>query len=231
METSRSTREPTDNGSASRSLGAAHTPLRHAVTDAIRERIVAGVYAPGGRLLEETVAGDLGVSRNPVREAFQVLAAEGFVEIEPRRGARVASVDERRAREIFEIRGVLEGLVAELAAAHRTPDTVAELRRIVDEGVSAAGAGELTALPMLNTQFHEQLAAMADNRLLTAMLHQLASIIRWIYAERLEARVRDSWHEHTEICEAIAAGDAERARCLAADHVSSARRAFLGAAD
>jgi DNA-binding GntR family transcriptional regulator len=215
----------------STTLGATHTPLRQAVTDAIRDRIVDGTYRPGTRLYEEAVAGELGVSRNPIREALQVLAAEGFVEIEPRHGARVAAVDARRAREIFEVRAALEGLVAALAARHHTIDSTAVLEDIVREGQHAADVGELSALPKLNTRFHEQLASMADNQVLSSMLNQLAGIIRWIYAERLERRVMQSWHEHGRICAAISAGDEEAARRSAIEHVESARDAFMDAAE
>jgi DNA-binding GntR family transcriptional regulator len=208
-------------------LGAVHTPLRQAVTDAIRERIVDGTYPAGSRLLEESVAGELAVSRNPVREAFQLLANEGFVEIEPRRGARVAAVDERQASEIFEVRAVLEGLVAARAARRVTPRTAAELDDIVTAGARAAERRELGVLPMLNTRFHGQLAAMSDNDLLTSMLDQLSGLIRWIYAERLESRVLNSWHEHTQLSAAVATGDEERARRLAIEHVQSARQAFM----
>ncbi len=212
----------------SRPLGVTHTPLRRAVADAIRDRIVDGAYAPGERLYEEALAGDLGVSRNPIREALQVLAAEGFVEIEPRHGAKVAAIDARRATEIFEVRAALEGLVAELAARKQTAESTAELRSIVADGRRAVDEGDLTVLPKLNTRYHEQLAAMADNELLADTLDQLSGIIRWIYAERLEQRVRGSWHEHDRIAEAIAAGDADTARELAIVHVNEARRAFIG---
>jgi DNA-binding GntR family transcriptional regulator len=208
-------------------LGAAHAPLRQAVTDALRNLIVDGVYPPGSRLYEETVASELGVSRNPVREAFQVLNAEGFVEIEPRRGARVASIDARRAGEIFEVRGALEGLVAELAARNGTTESVARLDDILRDGQLAADAGELSQLPRLNTAFHDQLAKMAGNEVLSETLNQLSGIIRWIYAERLEDRVLNSWHEHRKIVEAIAAGDGPAARNRAMAHVASARDAFM----
>lgn len=217
------------SGASDGPIGAVHTPLRQAVTDAIRERIVDGTYPAGSRLMEETIAGELAVSRNPVREAFQLLANEGFVEIEPRRGARVAAVDERQASEIFEVRAVLEGLVAARAARRATPESASELADIVAAGTRAAADRELGTLPMLNTRFHSQLAAMADNELLTSMLDQLSGLIRWIYAERLEARVLNSWHEHTELSAAIAAGDEEQARRLAIDHVQSAREAFMTA--
>lgn len=216
-----------DGTESSLTLGAAHLPLRDAVADSLREQIVSGRYRPGERLGEEAVATDLGVSRNPIREAFQSLAAEGFVELEPRRGARVAKIEAATATEIFEVREALEGLVAELAALHHDDDQVAELERIVGAGKVASESGELAALPALNTEFHQHLAAMAANAVLARMLGQLAAIIRWIYAERIAERVEASWHEHEQLAAAVIAGEAKQANELAAAHVRSARAAFL----
>lgn len=208
-------------------LGDTHTPLRLAVTDAIRDRIADGRYPPGSRLYEEAIADELGVSRNPIREAFQVLAAEGFIEIEPRRGARVASIDGCRAAEIFEVRAALEGLVAELAATKGDKVAGKELEEIFEAGAEAVADNRLDALPKLNTEFHERLAEMADNRLLADLLAQLAGVVRWIYAERLPQRVHGSWHEHSEIVQAVVGGDPILARRLAVAHVESARDAYF----
>lgn len=207
-------------------LGEAHTPLRQAVVNAIRDRIVNGRFAPGDRLTEETVAEELGVSRNPIREAFQILAGEGFVVIEPRRGARVASIDARQADDIFEVRGALEGLVAALAAKRATDDDLDTLNELVHAGEAAVEENALDVLPHLNTQFHQHLCAVANNDLLTHTLDQLSGIIRWIYAERLEARVRDSWHEHRLLAQAIGRHDVDAARRCAVDHVASAHAGF-----
>ncbi len=219
--------KPTVARRAGTTLGDTHTPLRLAVTDAIRDRIADGRYPPGSRLYEEAIADELGVSRNPIREAFQVLAAEGFIEIEPRRGARVASVDRRRAAEIFEVRAALEGQVAELAATKGDEVACKELGDIFDAGARAVADHRLDALPKLNTQFHEHLASMADNQLLADMLQQLAGVVRWIYAERLPQRVQGSWHEHSEIVQAVVDGDPSEARRLAVAHVESARDAYF----
>lgn len=212
-------------------VGRDHVPLRQAVTDELRDRIVRGEYPPGTRLAEELLARELEVSRNPVRESLQALAAEGFVELEPRRGARVARVDARRAAELFEVRGALEGLTAELAARKRTRAAVDQLLAIVEEGRAAADRHELADLPMLNTRFHGQLAEMADNQLLADTLSQLSGVIRWIYAERIHERVESSWHEHVELARAVADGDAALARRRAEAHVASARDAYFAWAD
>src|SRR5205823_4539741 len=97
-------------------LGETHRPLRDVVCDAIREEILAGGHPPGSRLVEWRLAEDLGVSRNPVREALRVLEAEGYVTMVPRRGALVSTIGPTEAEEIFDVRLALEGLVARLAA-------------------------------------------------------------------------------------------------------------------
>ena len=94
-------------GAPPTSVGATHLPLRHVVLEEIRHRIIAGVYSPGERIFEDQLAADLAVSRNPVREALQALAGEGFIELEPRRGARIAVVSQARAGELFEVREAL----------------------------------------------------------------------------------------------------------------------------
>src|SRR5690606_2315410 len=109
-ETSMVDADPAPGPVLARPIGQIHQPLREAVQDAIRAAIVEGRYPPGERLLEDQLAQELGVSRNPVREALHALSTEGFVVIEPRRGARVATVSRQRAGELFEVREVLEGL-------------------------------------------------------------------------------------------------------------------------
>lgn len=204
-----------------------HLPLRHAVLEEIRRRITDGRYQQGSRLFEDQIAAELGVSRNPVREALQALESEGFVELEPRRGARVSVVTAARATELFEVRGALEGLMARLAAERRSDDDVHALKAIVDEGRRAVSDGDTTALPGLNTRFHEHLGAVAGNDLLNHTIQQLSHIIQWVYAGSATRRASDSWTEHSAIVDAIASGDAARAELAAATHVAHARDAYM----
>ena len=217
----------TRTGSEQRTVGATHLPLRHAVLEEIRRRIVAGEWAQGERLFEDQIAAELNVSRNPVREALQALASEGFVELEPRRGARVATVSAQRATELFEVREVLEGLVAGLAATRRTDAELATMREIVLEGTAAATSPDLTRLPALNTRFHHSLAAAARNEMLADTIERLRHIIEWIYAQRIAERAPRSWDEHARIVEAIAAGDPAAAELVARAHIARARDAYL----
>jgi DNA-binding GntR family transcriptional regulator len=204
-----------------------HQPLRVAVRDEIRRRIIAGSLPQGERIFEDQLAQDLGVSRNPIREALQTLAREGFVEIEPRRGARVMVLSETRAAQLFEVREPLEGLVAGLAAARRTDAHLHELVRIVDAGRHALTAGDLPALPALNTRFHRLLVEIADNELLTDLLDGLMHVIEWMYTRRVRERALWSWEEHSEIVARIVAGDGAGAEALARDHIRKARDAYF----
>jgi DNA-binding GntR family transcriptional regulator len=209
------------------SVGSTHLPLRHAVLEEIRRRIIAGAYSPGQRVFEDQIAADLDVSRNPVREALQALAGEGFIELEPRRGARVAVVSQARAGELFEVREVLEGLVASLAATRCTDAEVAAMRAVVDEGRHAAERGNLTALPALNTRFHTLLATSARNAMLAETIEHLRHLIEWIYSQRIAQRAPRSWQEHSRIVDAIAGGDPDTAERVARAHIAMARAAYV----
>jgi DNA-binding GntR family transcriptional regulator len=205
----------------------AHQPLRIAVMDAIRTAIIEGRYLPGERLPEEDLAAELDVSRNPVREALQALTLDGFVEIAPRRGARVAQISQERAAQLFEVRESLEGLSARLAATRRSATQLTELQRVVAEGQTQADAGALEQLPQLNRRFHEVLVAASGNLILAEMLGRLSPVIAWIYSRRITQRSRTSWREHGRIVEAVADQDGGRAFELASAHIANARAAYL----
>lgn len=208
-------------------LGRRHQPLAAAVLNTIREAIVGGVYAPGQRLVEEDLALELEVSRGPIREALHLLAVEGFVEIEPRRGAKVAVFTRKQADDLFVMRLTLEGLVARLAAERRTNEQLDHLRGVCEEGLDAATCARTEDLPALNTAFHAALADAADNTLLAEQLSTMSTMIQWAYAKRIRERLTNSWFEHRTIVDAIAAGDAAAAETAAQHHVRNAWVAYF----
>jgi DNA-binding GntR family transcriptional regulator len=208
-------------------VGRAHQPLRRAVYDEVQRRIVDGRLQQGQRIFEDQLAQELDVSRNPVREALQALQSEGFVELEPRRGARVAVITAERANELFELREALEGMVARLAAQRRTPDQLLGLQRLVQLGAAAARSGDLLALPALNTEFHRLLCNAANNAMLADSVERMSQLIQWVYTKRITQRGSKSWTEHHRIVDAIADADPARAFNEACQHISNARRAYL----
>lgn len=218
---------PSHESVGRRTLGASHPPLRVVVLEEIRRRIIDHEYEPGERIFEDQIAAELDVSRNPVREALQALEGEGFVELEPRRGARVASLSASDARELFELREALEGLVARLAASRRTESELAALRDTVARGLEMANGADLSGLPELNTQYHALLADAARNSLLADTIRRSQHMIAWIYADGIRRRASDSWAEHAALTEAIARGDEAEAERLARAHINAARNAIL----
>ncbi len=209
-----------DTGPAS--VGAAHRPLREIVTDAIRQAIWDGRFPPGMHLVEDRLAAEFGVSRNPVREAIRALAADGLITVLPRRGAIVAELSLDEAGEMVEVRATLEGLNARLAARRRDPAILARLRDILDGGTAALAKGKVERLPELNAEFHDALANAGSNRVLGDLMRTLRDRTRRFFRTTSLAAAKRTWEEHAQILEAVIAGDEELACLLATRHVSRA---------
>jgi DNA-binding GntR family transcriptional regulator len=189
------------------------------VCAAIRDDIVSGYFPPGGRLTEELLAKRYGVSRVPVREALRTLESEGFVCTRKHAGASVAEPTDQEAADLLEIRGLLEPLGVARAAQRRTESHIKVLRGLVRLGQERSAQGQLSDLPSLDSWFHETLAQASGSPTLVALLTQLRHKITWVYAVDTPGRAVESWEEHAAIADAVARGDSERARKLAAGHV------------
>lgn len=205
------------------SLGARHSPLTQLVVQALRERILGGALQPGERLVEGRLSEQLGVSRMPVREALRLLAAQGLVVIEPRRGASVVSFTPEQVREMVEVRATLEGLNAKLAAKRHDPQQMALLQQVLAEGTRGADGGVDTArLVKLNADFHEALASVAANSVLQTLMRSLRDRTELLFARMSRPQAQKTWDEHAAILRAVLAGDAELASLLATRHVYNA---------
>ncbi len=200
-------------------LGDQHASLRDKVTEAIRRAILSGRYRPGDRLVEERLAVEFGVSRNPVREAVLRLAAEGLIEINARRGASVTSLSPREAAELLEIRATLEGATAKMAARRRDPSVAARMRALLQQGDAAMQPDRLAAV---NEQYHDILAGAGQNRMLADLMRSLRDRTSPLFAGLPPPRLRESWDEHARIIRAILDGDDELAALLAYRHVMNA---------
>ncbi len=207
-------------------IGRQHSPLNNLLAEAIREAIVTRRYAPGERLVEGRLAEDFGVSRIPVREALRVLASQGLVELEPRKGASVATLSHETAMEMVEVRATLEGLNARLAARHRTPALIERLQDVLQQGTRAAQAGSPETLARLNDAYHDLLAEAGMNRILGDLMRALRMRTSMYFAAPQQVAER-SWRDHAAILQAVMDGDEELAALLASRHVTEAGRTFL----
>ena len=204
-------------------------PRSQRVSEQIRTMILGGRLRPGERLVEESLSAELGVSRVPVREALLALSAQGLVHIEPRRGATVAEVTPKIVAELVEVRALLEGLNAKLAAQRHDPEIVALLRDTLARGNEAAKAGTREELARLNAEFHERLGEASRNSVLSDVMRGLRERTSLAFAINGRARAREDWQEHAGILAAVIAGDSELATLLANRHVHNAAAAFAAA--
>lgn len=206
---------------ANERLGDTHRTLREVAADEIRDMIRRGDLQPGERLLEDRLAEQLGVSRNPIREAIRILENTGLVEVTPRRGAHVALLDPGRAIELLELRSVLEAFAAQLAAKRRTPEQLAEIRRCFDEGRAATAANDVVNAAKAHRQFHKAIESAAGNSYLGPAVEPLRAQTELVFSVLIDRRGLLGWTEHSDILDAIEAGDDEAARVATRRHMSS----------
>jgi DNA-binding GntR family transcriptional regulator len=203
-------------------------PLRQSVYEVLVELIVAGTLRPGQHLVESDLARQLGVSRQPVREALHRLEAEDWIDLRPSQGAFVHVPTDREVDQLLDVRELLEGATARLAARSATPDAVAALRATWREGVAAVESGDVARTVAANNDFHAAVAEIAGNAVLAELSEIVARRVRWYYRRVAPARGRESWAEHAEILAAIEAGDEGKAADLTRMHTERTRSAYHG---
>jgi DNA-binding GntR family transcriptional regulator len=200
-------------------------PLREAVYDSIVELIITRALQPGQHLVESELADQLGVSRQPVREALQRLQTEGWVDLRPAQGAFVHEPTEAEADQLLAVRCLLETESARLAAAAATPDDVKQLRRILKEGRAAVAAGDVPTVVSANSELHGLVTKMSGNTVLTELISMVDRRVRWYYTPLARTRGTVSWKEHAELIDAIAHGDEQRAADVMRGHTEATRTA------
>jgi DNA-binding GntR family transcriptional regulator len=218
-----------DAGSAGRALLIAPVqrpvPLRQSVYEALVELVVGGRLGPGEHLVETELAGQLGVSRQPVREALHRLEAEGWVDLRPSQGAFVHVPTDHEVDELLDVRELLEAETARLAARCADAEAVARLRVIWRDGEAAVAAGDTERIVAASNEFHAELASVAGNAVLAQLLGIVSRRVRWYYRMVAPLRARESWAEHQELIDAVEAGDAGKASEVARRHTDRTRSA------
>ncbi|MEJ0003497.1 MAG: GntR family transcriptional regulator [Pararobbsia sp.] len=188
------------------------------IADALRAAIVEGTLLPAEPLRQDAIARQFSVSAIPVREAFRQLEGEGWVTIEPNRGASVSLQSADEGREIYEIRASLESLAIGLAIDRHTPQTLAHCRALLD---AAAREPDPALYVARNEQFHTSLYAPVDRprlmELLGAMHRRGERYLRLKFGVPEFKGQSDA--EHAAILEAVAGRDIVAAQTLVARHL------------
>ncbi|MYW66418.1 FCD domain-containing protein [Streptomyces sp. SID8379] len=199
--------------------------VRERVLGTLRQDVIGGRLRPGDRLVERELAERFGVSRVPVREAVRALVAEGFVTFETPRRAVVRTLTRTDVAELFELREALEVYAAGLAAGRATREELVRPAELLDRAAEATRENDAETLTDVNSRFHDQLLALSGNALLVTVMQPVAGRLRWL------TRRNEEWPqqlaEHRELYDAVAAGDAERARAVALDHVRTNYRSTV----
>ena len=214
-------------------------PLRQSVYDALIDLIVGGELPPGQHMVETDLARQLGVSRQPIREALHRMEAEGWVDLRPSQGAFVHVPTDSEVDELLDVRALLEAETARLAAAGRGAQApqapqapqarqaqLARLRETCAEGQAAAEADDFGTAVAANNAFHAEIAVMGGNAVLAELADIVGRRVQWYYRMVAPARGHGSWTEHAEMIDVIEAGDPERAQALARKHTERTRQAY-----
>ncbi len=190
------------------------------------DAICSGELAPGARITQEGVAASLNVSRQPVHQALRLLKKEGFVVDAGRRGVMVSDPDGRALEQLYQIRSVLDGLAARLAAQAGKPLDAA----LIEAGRRSLKGRNVLDMIRSDMQFHQAMYAAAGNPLIAESAgrywqHIGRAMGVALGPQRMGASV---WDEHEAILKAINRGDAARAELLARGHCEAAGRTLSG---
>jgi DNA-binding GntR family transcriptional regulator len=207
-----------------------------ALIDLVHDRLVAaiadGTLRPGERLTQEIVATRLGVSRQPVSHALQILRRRGLAVETGKRGLIVAPLDPERLRHLYQVRSVLDGLAASLTATNIETGAICQkeredLEEVVRRGNTLAITGSVAELINADVAFHSTLHRLSGNPvILDTIGEQWPHFMRSMGAVLADPKLRrNSWVEHTQIADAVLAGDAEAAEKAARHHMANAANA------
>jgi DNA-binding GntR family transcriptional regulator len=194
----------------------------------IRKDIVSGQLGPNARLKVAELAARYGTSTNPVREALQQLRGEGFVVIEPNRGARVRPINEDFVRDIVEIQVLLEPALTRWFVGIATEKDIAELEAIQAE-IEALNFANPAQHAQLDTRFHQVMYDRHYNRHAADLWWHHREVLRAISGGFLASLSRRAavLREHHELIDAVRAQDADRAAAVMAQHVSGSGRSIM----
>lgn len=212
-------------GAANASAAGSDATVTQRIVESVTAAIVERRLMPGTKLAEQKIADIFKVSRTIVRQALNQLSRDKLVTLEPARGARVAEPSVEEARQVFEVRNMLEAAMIRRAASEITPAQLAELREHLRNEKSAVQRTDVSGRTHLLADFHVVLARMLGNEVLAGMIGELvsrSSLIALMYQSAHSAE--HSYEEHVAIVDAIERRDPRGAVKLMEDHLHNVER-------
>ncbi len=200
--------------------------LREEITETLRGAVISGGLRPGVVYSAPSLAEQFGVSPTPVREAMLDLTKEGLVEIARNKGFRVTHLSAAELDEITELRMLIEvPVIRRITEAGVAPEVIERLRPLAEAIEEAAGRGDFIGHVTIDMEFHLALLALGGNSRLVETVRSLRTSSR-IYGLRTLSEgnaLFDSSHEHSELLDVIAAGDADAAEAVIRRHIGHVR--------
>ena len=190
----------------------------------LRDAILSGYFKPGQRLIEAELCETMQVSRTSVREALRRLEAEKLITIVPNRGPSVTEITWEEAKEIYDVRAILEGEAAALLAERATPAERREMQRALAAFVEADENDDAIGRLTSTSRFYDIMLRGCGNRIISEMLQGLVARINFLRARSMSrpGRARYSAAEMRRILRAIEKKDPAGARAAAVQHVRNA---------
>ena len=191
------------------------------VHEAILLEISVGKLTPGTRIIQEQIASELGVSRQPVQQALLLLRNQGLLRDAPGRGLIVAPLDPDHIRQMYEVRAVLEGLAFRKAAMNNAETARSQGPLLIKQGRQAVKSGQVPQLINADMAFHHFVYGLSDNLLVAPTMDA-----HWTYTQRVMGEVlmrdekpRDIWDQHEDLLQSVVDGDPVAAEQKARQHI------------
>lgn len=208
---------------------AAQPKLVEQVHEAIVSEISSGKLKPGERIIQEQIAQELGVSRQPVQQALLLLRNQGVLRDAPGRGLIVASLDLDQVSNMYDVRAVMEGLAFRKAAERNAERAKKHGPALIQNGRKAVASDSVPAMIAADLKLHDFIYALSENPLIAPAMEA-----QWTYTQRVMGEVlmrdelpRDIWDQHEAMVEAVMAGDGATAETLARQHITQAAAVMI----
>lgn len=199
------------------------------VADVLRDRITEGYYRPGSRLSEESIGGELKISRNTLREAFRLLTHERLLSHEPYRGVSVRVLSVHDVVDLYQVRKVIECGALSGVTSDTQQDTYAAVAAAVAEGERAERDEDWQGLGTANIRFHQALVALAGSSRLDDLMRGITAELRLVFHVMADPR---RFHEpylarNREILALLESGDRPTAVTALAEYLNDAERQLV----
>ncbi len=197
-----------------------HKTLREQIVFSLRESIIRGELKPGTKLTEPELAARLGISRTPIRESFRQLESEGFLTVIPRKGAVVSNITRKDIEDFYELKSLLEGYAARIAAEKMSEKDINKLIQINKDLADCAEKSNHERFFVKNEEFHNYFLSLCGNEKLVEIRDTMVKRFLGfrMAALSLPGRLTESVRQHEQAIKAFKRKDGRLAEAILVEH-------------